>query len=197
MHLGAAGRPTAAVARTRACTHELCCAALRSCATSAAVRPSAPIVIATLRRCGCLALPAGSDDGAAACAQADRSAAPSRRRAAVRRIASRRVGDGRPAGRWRVRRRFPKSRRRRASGAAAAPQGPRGSSTAPTQTNNRTPSAAAGGAALDVDLLAVWRAASSPQRGKDGNWRPHANSIPAACKRNMQQAAHLHAIERP
>ena len=77
-----AGPPLRWHARTRA--RKLCCAALRSCATSAAVRPSAPIVIATLRRCGCLPLPAGSGDGAAACAQADRSAAPSRQRAAVR-----------------------------------------------------------------------------------------------------------------
>ena len=44
--------------------HELCGnyrATLRSRATSAAVRPTAPIVIATLRSSGCSALSAGSD----------------------------------------------------------------------------------------------------------------------------------------
>ena len=48
----------------RAMKHELSGdyrAALRSCATSAAVLPTAPIVIATLRSCGCSALPTGSD----------------------------------------------------------------------------------------------------------------------------------------
>ena len=44
--------------------HELCGnyrATLRSRATSAAVRPTAPIVISTLRSSGCSALSAGSD----------------------------------------------------------------------------------------------------------------------------------------
>ncbi len=46
-------------------------AALRSCATSAAVRPTAPIVIATLRSCGCSELSAGSDGAVLpACASA-------------------------------------------------------------------------------------------------------------------------------